>query len=172
MPATPRRKRPCYVPSWTEPCTTVQQRPCYDGKYTMLASGHTNTQRIKQGRNVQRQGKHVPVAPRGQMCPVSHHKLRLFFTARCCTQRSRRGIVCTRPPEFGTAYQTTSRRRLPSHHSVLRWRRICFPGLSDTGNMRHTDFVTWSWSAVCLRHVNHRRTIVRPSPQKMGGGWF
>jgi len=47
-----------------------------------------------------------------------------------------------------------SRQRLPSHHSVLRWRRICFPGLPDTDNMRHTDFVTWSWSAACLHQVN------------------
>ena len=27
---------------------------------------------------------------------------------------------------------------------------ICFPGLSDTDNMRHSDFVTWSWSASVL----------------------
>ena len=51
-------------------------------------------------------------------------------------------------PGLGTAYQTTSRQRQPSHHCVLRWRRNCFPGLSDTGNMRHTDLVTWFWSAV------------------------
>jgi len=51
------------------------------------------------------------------------------------------------PPELGTPYLTTSRQRLPSHHSALRWRRICFLGLSDTDNMRHTDSVTWYWRA-------------------------
>ena len=34
-----------------------------------------------------------------------------------------------------------------AHHSANRWRRICFPGLSNTKNIRHTDFVTLSWSA-------------------------
>ena len=51
---------------------------------------------------------------------------------------------------WNALYQTTSRQRQPTHHSVLHWRRICFPGLSDTDNMRHTDFVTWSWSAAVL----------------------
>ena len=51
--------------------------------------------------------------------------------------------------------------RQPTHHSVLRWRRICFPGLSDrpTDNMHHTDFVVCNVvltpeALLCLHHVN------------------
>ena len=56
---------------------------------------------------------------------------------RRATLADRAFPVVDSPPGLGTAYQTTSRQRLPTHHSVLRWRRICFPGLSGTDNMRH-----------------------------------
>jgi len=55
-----------------------------------------------------------------------------------------------------TADQTTSCHRQPTHHSVLRWRRICFPGLSAS----HASHWFSLWlcpavlSSVRLHHVN------------------
>jgi len=54
-----------------------------------------------------------------------------------------------------------SRLHLPSHHFVFRRTRICFPGLSDTDNMRHTDFITWSWSAAVLAPQSIRQQLIQ-----------
>ena len=71
-----------------------------------------------------------------------------WVTVPCFSSRGRPGLGRLGPTRL-------SRRRLPSHHSVLRWRRICFCGPSDIDNMHHTNFATWPWGGYsrgpCLR---------------------